>query len=101
MGGGGGVSSGWGGSGWGGQGGCERRIEAFWKIHIKKKFGGWVGGGWGREGRGSGGGSGWWGVRVDVNTMLGVGGDVGYGGCEPRIEGIVQCTKRYCTILRK
>ena len=30
--------------------------------------------------------------------MLGVGGDV---GCEPRIEGIVQCTKRYCTILRK
>ena len=35
--------------------------------------------------------------------MVGVGGrgDVGYGGCEPRIEGIVQCTKRYCTILRK
>ena len=33
--------------------------------------------------------------------MLGVGGDVGYVGCEPRIEGIVQCTKRYCTILRK
>ena len=31
--------------------------------------------------------------------MLGVGGDVGYGGCEPRIEGIVQCTKRYCAIL--
>ena len=28
-------------------------------------------------------------------------GDVGYGGCEPGIEGIVQCTKRYCTILRK
>ena len=27
--------------------------------------------------------------------------DAGYGGCEPRIEGIVQCTKRYCTILRK
>ena len=45
--------------------------------------------------------SGWWGgVRVDVNAMLGVGGDVGYGGCEPRIEGIVQCTKKYCTILR-
>ena len=39
-----------------------------------------------------------WGVRVDVNAMLGVGGD---GGCEPRIEGIVQCTKRYCAILRK
>ena len=41
------------------------------------------------------------GVRVDVNAMLGVGDDVGYGGCEPRIEGIVQCTKRYCTIIRK
>ena len=36
-----------------------------------------------------------------MNAMLGVGDDVGYGGCEPRIEGIVQCTKRYCTILRK
>ena len=33
--------------------------------------------------------------------MLGVGDDMGYGRCEPRIEGIVQCTKRYCTILRK
>ena len=22
--------------------------------------------------------SGWWGVRVDVNPMLGLGGDVGY-----------------------
>ena len=41
------------------------------------------------------------GVRVDVNAMLGVGVMWGYGGCEPRIEGIVQCTKRYCTILRK
>ena len=55
----------------------------------------------GGGGRGQVGGSGWWGVRVVVNAMLGVGGDVGYGGCEPRIEGIVQCTKRYCTILRK
>ena len=34
-------------------------------------------------------------------AMLGVGGNVGYGGCEPRMEGIVQCTIRYCTILRK
>ena len=41
------------------------------------------------------------GVRVNVNAMFGVGGDVVYGRCEPRIEGIVQCTKRYCTILRK
>ena len=48
------------------------------------------------------GGGGWWGgwVRVDVKAMLGVGGDVGYGGCEPRVEGTVQGTKRYC-ILRK
>ena len=38
---------------------------------------------------------------MDVNAMLGVAGDVGYGGCELRIEGIVECTKRYCTILRK
>ena len=46
----------------GGQGGCERRIEVFWKIHKKK-----IGGGGGREGRGQvggqfgggGGGSGW------------------------------------------
>ena len=41
------------------------------------------------------------GGRVDVNAMLGVGGDVGYGGCERRVEGIVQGSKRYCTILRK
>ena len=33
--------------------------------------------------------------------MLGVGDDVVYGGGEPREEGIVQGTKRYCTILRK
>ena len=26
---------------------------------------------------------------------------MGYGGCEPRVEGIVQGTTRYCTILRK
>ena len=26
---------------------------------------------------------------------------MGYRGFEPRIEGIVQCTKRYCTISRK
>ena len=53
---------------------------------AKNKIGG---GGGGREGRGVRWGSGWWGVRVDVNAMLGVGVDVGYGGCEPRIEGIV------------
>ena len=32
--------------------------------------------------------------------MLGLGGDVGYGGCEPRIEGIVQYTNG-CCLLRK
>ena len=61
--------------------------------------GGGVGGG--VRGGGQVGGRVGGGVRVDVNAMLGVGGDVGYGGCEPRIEGIVQCTKRYCSILRK
>ena len=37
---------------------------------------------WGGGGSGGGvrwGWSGWLGVRVDVNAMLGVGGDVGYG----------------------
>ena len=67
------------------------------KIQKKKIWGGGVGSGGGQVWGGLVGG----GVRVDVNAMLGVGGDVGYGGCEPRIEGIVQCTKRYCTILRK
>ena len=50
---GGGVEGG--GVGLGGQGGCDRRIEAFGKIHTKKIRGG--------------GGSGW-GIRVDVNEEL-------------------------------
>ena len=33
-----------------------------------------------------------------MNAMLRVVGYVGYGGCEPRIEGIVQCIKRYWKI---
>ena len=41
---------------------------------------------------GGGGGSGWWEVRVDVNAMLGVGGDVGYGGTK---------NGRYCTMYKK
>ena len=104
----GGVRGGWVGGGWvgggggwgGGQGGCERRIEVFWENSHKKNSGGGGGGGGLGEGGPVGGRVGG-GVRVDVNAMLGVGGDVGYGGCEPRIEGIVQCTKRYCTILEK
>ena len=71
-------------------------VPHFFKVGGIKIGGGGVGSGGGQVG-----GSGWWGVRVDVNAMLGVGGDVGYGGCEPRIKSIVQCTKRYCTILRK
>ena len=48
------------------------------------------------------GGGGWWGWgQGGCECNVGGRGDVGYGGCEPRIEGIVQCTKRYCTILRK
>ena len=78
-----------GGGWWEVQGRCERRLEVFGKFHKKKNWG------VGAVGRGGGqvGGSGWWGGgQVDVNAMLGVGGDVGYGGCERRIEGIVQCT---------
>ena len=83
------------GSGLGGQGGCERRIENFGKLHNKK-----LGGGVSGVGRGSGGG------RVGGGGRQGgcernVWGRGWYGVCEPRIEGIVQCTKRYCTILRK
>ena len=56
----------WEGSGWGGggQGGCERRIEVFVKIQKKNWGGGPVGGG-GVSGRGQVGG-----VRVDVNEEL-------------------------------
>ena len=90
----------------GGQGRCEQRSEVFVKNKKKCGGGGFRSGGGGRIGSGGGGGGGgivgvggW--VRMDVKAMLGVGGDVGYGGCEPRVEGIVQATKRYCTILRK
>ena len=52
-----------GGGGGGGQGGCESRIEVFWKIQKKKKifFGGRSVGPW----RGPG-----WGIRMDVNEEL-------------------------------
>ena len=45
----------------GGQGGCERRIEVFGKIHEKNQGG---------SGGGSGGGVGLVGVRMDVNEKL-------------------------------
>ena len=45
----------------GGQGGCELRSEAFVNIQKKNFFWGGGGGGGGEEG------SGWGGVRVDVN----------------------------------
>ena len=49
----------------GGQGGCERRIEVFGKIHTKKYRGGWPGSGW----------------------------VVGQGECERRIEVFVKIQK--------
>ena len=63
-------------------------------MKIKKKYFFFFCGGGGGGGGVRFGGSGWWGgwVRVDVKAMLGVGGDVGYGGCEPRLESIVQGT---------
>ena len=99
---GGGGSGRWGSGGWGvgvWVGGARVDVIEELKFLVKftkKKLGGGGGSGGGiRPGdRVSGG-------RVDVNAMLGVRGDVGYGGCKPRIEGIAQCTKSYCTILRK
>ena len=77
-------------------------------MKIQKQFfflgGGGVrwGGGSVAEGVSWGGGWGWWGGgQGGCERNVGGRGDVGYGGCEPRMEGIVQCTKRYCTILRK
>ena len=58
-----------GGVGLGGQGGCERRIEVFGKIH-KKNFGGGGEGEVGSGGGGGGGGGSGWGVRVDVNREV-------------------------------
>ena len=82
-----------GGVGLGGQGGFERIIEVFVKLKKTLRGGGGVGRG-GQVGVGLvGGGQG--------GCERNVGGRGWYGGCEPSIEAIVQCTKRYCTILRK
>ena len=95
----------WGGGGWGGDGVGGVRVDVngelkflrkFKKKKILKIFIYFFGGG-DREGGVRWGGRVGGGLRMDVNAMLGAGGDVEYGGCEPRIEGIVQCTKRYCT----
>ena len=60
-----GWRGGGGGGGVRGQGGCERRIVVFGKIHKKN----WMGGG--REGGQVGGGDGLvGGIRVDVNEEL-------------------------------
>ena len=68
-------------------------------MKIKKKFGGWGGVRLDVNEELVGGGGG--GVRVDVKAMLGVGGDVGYVRCEPRIEGIVQCAKKVLYNIKK
>ena len=94
---------------------CEPRIEVIIKlgpmggqgfflggvrvdVNAKIFVGGVLGtaGEWGARAMGVGRGGGGW-----LVARLGVGGNVGYGGCEPRIGGIVQCTKRYYSILRK
>ena len=88
----------WGGRGGGGGGGWIRvdvneELKFLGKLTTKifREGGGREGGVW-RGGGQVGGGEGrvGGGVRVDVNAMLGVEGDVGYGGCESRIESIVQ-----------
>ena len=62
------------------QGGCERKIEVIVKKQkeTKNRGRGWFGAG------GVG--------RVLVGSKVGVRGCCGVWGCEPRIEGIVQCT---------
>ena len=71
----------------------NEELKFLGKIHQKKSGGG----GGGQVGVGLVWGSVQGGCERNVRGR----GDVGYGGCEPRIEGIVQCPKRYCTILRK
>ena len=82
------------GVGFGGQGGCDRRIEVFGKIH-KNKLGGGGGSGGGVGSVGRGGGVRIGGVRVDVFVKIhkkigGSGGEGsgwgGQGGCDRRIE---------------
>ena len=76
------------------------RVDVNEELKFWGKFTKEIWGKGGREGV-SGGGSDWWGVRVDVNAMLRVGGDVGYGRCEPKKEGIVQCTEKVLYNIKK
>ena len=68
----------------------NEELKFFGKFTKKNRGGGGV---VGQEGRGQVGGRFCGGVRVDVNAMLGVGGDVGYGVCEPRIEVLYNVQK--------
>ena len=87
----------------------NEELKFLGKFTIKKIWGGGGGGG-GSVAEGGGSvaeGVRWGGVGLVGGSQggcernVGGRGDVGYGGCEPRIEGIVQCTKMYFTILRK
>ena len=77
-------------------GGLGVRVDVNEELKFLGKFRG-MGREVGQVGGRVGGGGGQGGCERNVGGR----GDVGYGGCEPRIEGIVQCSKRYCTILRK
>ena len=78
-----------------GRGGGRVGVGVRVDVNEELKFGGGVGRGGGQVGVGLVGGQG--GCERNVRGR----GDLGYGGCEPRMEGIVQCTKKYCTIIRK
>ena len=82
---------------WGVRVDVNEELKFLGKFTKKNSWGGGVGSGGGQAGGRAGGGGGQGGYERNVGGR----GDVGNGGCEPRIEGIVQCTKRYCTILRK
>ena len=61
----------------------------------KSRGSGLVGDGGRGVGVGRGGGAGL------IGSNVGGRGDVGYGGCEPRIEGIVKCTKKVLYNIKK
>ena len=90
LGGGGSGGLGRGGRVWGVRVDVNEELKFLGKF-TKKNSGG---GGSVAEGVRWGGGLGWWGGgQGGCERNVGGRGDVGYGGCEPRIEGIVQCKK--------